>query len=64
MPGTLISESGQIEPGIYDYSDIDKSINRGLITIRGNDLELDFVDVEFIGNKKWGRAGYVLWALH
>ena len=53
VPGILISESGKIEPGIYEYSNVDKSISRGLITIRGNDLELDFSNVEFIGNKKW-----------
>jgi len=49
-PGLVITQSGRIKPGIYHLS-APTSTDSSLITVRGDDIELDFTGVTIQGTR-------------
>jgi nitrous oxidase accessory protein NosD len=48
-PGLVIERSARIVSGAYDIASDDETGKRGAITIRGNDLTVDFADAQLRG---------------
>ena len=60
-PGKLLNKSGKVVPGVYLWNGTD-SLNEPVLVITGNNIELDFSEVELKGSndKQWPNQFYGL----